>query len=142
MDVPNLNRPYRELEHEGIDYSCCRDFDYISRYRGLRQVVHNPDNIDDRYVSLETPNPFISNDTEVIWHEVLGDEINRLDLLANRYLGSAQYSWVIAYFNGIEDGYSCHLGQKLKIPTSITDLMNTGEILQSVTALTLNLGSE
>jgi hypothetical protein len=63
-------------------------------------------------------------------------------LIAEKFLGSASYAWVIAYFTQIEDGFTCRLGQQLKIPKSITDLMRSGEILQSVTALTLNLGSE
>ena len=76
------------------------------------------------------------------WHEVESVEENRLDLIAYKYLGSASYSWVIAYFNQIEDGFTCRLGQKLMIPKSVTDLMQTGEILQPVTALTLNLARE
>lgn len=142
MFIPTPNDPYVELEHQGIDYSCCRDFDYISRYRGLRQIVHNPNNIDSRMIAFETPNPFTSSGTEVTWHEVTSQEENRLDLIAQKTLGSAQYGWVIAYFNTIEDGYSCHVGQKLMIPKTITQLMQSGEILQNVTALKLNLGSE
>ena len=54
----------------------------------------------------------------IIYHEVENSEVNRLDLIADKYLGSAQYSWVIAYFNNISDGFSCNTGQKLMIPTS------------------------
>lgn len=142
MFILTPNESYADLDHKGIDYSCCRDFDYISRYRGLRQVVHSPDDMDDRMVTLENPNPFVSQGVDVIWHEVTSNEQNRLDVIAYKYLGSAQYNWVIAYFNNIEDGFSCHTGQKLMIPTSITSLMKSGEILQNVTALRLNLGSE
>ena len=142
MFILDPSIPYSKVDHERIDYTCCRDFKHISRYRGLRQVVHNPVTIDDRILSLENPNPFETHGCEVIWHEVMHGEVNRLDLLAYKYLGSAHYGWVIAYFNGIEDGYTCSLGQKLMIPTSITSLMDSGEVLQSVTALALNLGSE
>lgn len=142
MFILTPNEPYSELEHKGIDYSCCRDFNYISRYRGLRQVIHSPDDLEDRMVALENPNPFTSANMEIIWHEVTNSEENRLDLIAYKYLGSAQYGWVIAYFNTIEDGFTCHTGQKLMIPTGITSLMQSGEILQNVTALKLNLGSE
>lgn len=142
MFILTPNDPYKTLEHKGIDYSCCRDFDYISRYRGLRQIVHNPDDIDERMITLENPNAFVTTNASLTWHEVTSDEENRLDLIANKYLGSAQYNWVIAYFNDIEDGYSCYIGQKLRIPRSITSLMQSGEILQNVTALKLNLGSE
>lgn len=136
----DLTLPYKELEHKGIAYSVCKDFDYISRYRMLRQVVHNPNDID-RYVTLETSNPFVTH-TDIIYHDVTVDEENRLDLIAQRYLGSAIYGWVIAYFNRIEDGYTVLEGQKLIIPRNISALFNKGEILEPRTALTLNLGEE
>lgn len=142
MFILTPTRPYKELEHKGINYSCCRDFNHISRYRGLRQVIHSPDDTDERLLNLETPNPFETENLPVVYHEVQNDEVNRLDLIADRYLGSAQYAWVLAYFNDISDGFSCNTGQKLIMPTSITSLMASGEILQSVTALKLNLGSE
>ena len=136
----DLTQPYQELEHRGIAYSVCREFDHISRYRTLRQVVHNPNDLD-RYVTLETPNAFTTH-TEVIYHDVTVDEENRLDIIAHKYLGSPTYGWVIAYFNGIEDGYTVLEGQKLQIPTNITVLFDKGEILEPRTALVLNLGEE
>lgn len=142
MQIQNTLIPYEEIDYKGIQYTTCRDFNHISRYRGLRQVVHSPQEIADRFIALETPNGFETSNISVIWHTVLGVEVNRLDVIAEKYLGSASYSWVIAYFNHIEDGFTCYLGQQLKIPKSVTDLMRSGEILQSVTALTLNLSSE
>jgi hypothetical protein len=136
----DLTQPYQELEHRGIAYSVCREFDHISRYRTLRQVIHNPNDLD-RFVTLETPNAFTTH-TEVIYHDVTVNEENRLDLIAQKYLGSPTYGWVIAYFNSIEDGYTVYEGQKLVIPTSITALFNSGEILEPKTALVLNLGEE
>lgn len=138
--ITDLTTPYKEAEYGGISYSTCRDFAHISRYRTLRQVVHSPDT-NDRYVTLETPNAFISN-ADIVYHEVSSLEENRLDLIANEYLGSPTYSWVIAYFNNIEDGYTALEGQKLKIPKSITALLNAGEVLAPVSALKLNLGEE
>ena len=134
----DLTKPYKTVDYEGIAYSVCRDYDHISRYRNLRQVVHCPDTVD-RYVTLETVNPFITH-TEVKYHEVTVPEENRLDLIAEKELGSATYGWVIAYFNGIEDGYTAREGQKLVIPNRVTALLNTGEILAPITALKLNLG--
>lgn len=135
----DLTKPYEVLEHEGIEYGVCRDFDHISRYRNLRQVTHCP--AEGRYVTLETVNPFITH-TEVKYHEVTVEEINRLDLIAYRELGSATYGWVVAYFNRIEDGYTVREGQKLIIPNSITALLSNGEILSSIPATQLNLGEE
>lgn len=142
MYIQNTLIPYEEIEYKGIQYTTCREYNHISRYRGLRQVIHSPLDTAERFIALETPNAFKTSNTDVIWHTVLGTEVNRLDLIANTYLGSANYAWVIAYFNQIEDGFTCRLDQKLRIPKSVTSLMRNGEILQSVTALTLNLSSE
>lgn len=140
-DVYDINHPYQEIPYEGIQYTNCRDYGHISRYKGLRQVVHNPDNTDERYMALETVNPFTTN-SDVDYYEVHSKYENRLDIIAYEELGSASYAWVIAYFNNIEDGFSVHEGQLIKIPKNISSLFNSGEILQTVPALGLNLGSE
>lgn len=140
MKILNTLTPYREVEHVGIQYTTCRDYSHISRHRGLRQLVHGP-NTDDRFISLETPNAFHTN-VNVIYHVVRADEENRLDLLAYRYLKDATYAWVIAYFNGIEDGFTIREGQRLAIPESISSLFSKGEVLAPVSALQLNLGQE
>lgn len=133
--------PYKKLEHEGIQYSVCRDFDHISRYRNIRQLIHCPDSTE-RFVALETPNPFKTNDTNVSYYEVPYAEENRLDVIAHKWLGNSNYKWIIAYFNGIEDGFTVLTGQKLKIPNSIFDLFNKNEMLSAISPHTLNLGSE
>lgn len=140
-DIYDINHPYKEIPHTGIPYTNCRDFGHISRYKGLRQVVHNPDNQSDRYMALETVNTFLTH-SEVDYYEVPSRYENRLDIIAYEQLGSADYAWVIAYFNNIEDGFSVHEGELLKLPRNISSLFNTGEILQTVPALGLNLGSE
>ncbi len=140
----NTTTPYKVLPHKGIEYNPCRDYNHISRYKGLRQVTHNVDEGDsgtDRFMSLEGPNPFQSH-TEVTYFEVTTSTENRLDIIAEKTLGSATYSWVISMFNDIEDGYSCYEGQILTIPKSFTSLFNEGEILASISALKLNLGGE
>jgi hypothetical protein len=136
----DLTQPYNDLEHRGIAYSVCREFEHISRYRTLRQIIHNPNDLD-RYVTLETPNAFTTH-TDVIYHDVTVDEENRLDIIAKNLLGSPTYAWVIAYFNQIEDGYTVREGQKLVLPRSVTALFDKGEILEPRTALILNLGEE
>lgn len=132
--------PYTLIEHSGIQYTTCRDYSHISRYRGLRQVIHGPDS-HYRFIALETYNPFQS-DVEVTYHDVASHEVNRLDLLAYTYLGSASYSWVIAQFNHIEDGFTIQEGQRLAIPKNLFSLMNKGEMLAPVSATALNLGEE
>ncbi len=139
MKILDTLTPYRTVDYEGIQYGVCRDFNHISRYRGLRQVVHCPDT--DRYVALETPNPFTTNSV-VNFYDVPADEENRLDIIAYKTLGDSTYSWIIAYFNHITDGYSCAEGTRLMIPQNIVTLFDKGEILQPVSPTALNLGSE
>ena len=140
MKIQNTTDPYAVIEREPIQYSVCRDYDHISRYKGLRQVVHEADTTD-RYIALETPNTFKSN-IEVEYYVVPANLENRLDIIARDKLGSEQYAWVIAYFNGIADGFTVEEGRKLAIPTSITSLFNNGEVLSAIPANKLNLGSE
>lgn len=132
--------PYKTIEHTGIQYTVCRDYKHISRYRGLRQVVHNPYDTN-RFIALETPNPLLTN-AEFLYYDVPASEENRLDLIANKFFGSAQYSWIISYFNGIEDGYTVWEGQRLKILKNFTELFDVGELLAPIPALQLNLGEE
>ena len=132
--------PYITIEHTGIQYTTCKDFKHISRYQCLRQVIHNPHEAD-RFTTLETTNPFITN-TEVEYYDVPAVEENRLDIIASKFLGSAQYGWVIAYFNHIEDGFTVKEGQRIIIPKSISSLFAKGEILASVSPYQLNLGEE
>lgn len=138
----NTLSPYITIPHIPIQYTVCCDFNHISRYKGLRQLIHCPDDNEDRFVALETPNAISDSNLEFEYYEVPAVEENRLDIIANKFLGSAQYSWVISYLNGIEDGFTVREGQKLKIIKNFTDLFNKGEILSSISALTLNLGSE
>lgn len=141
MQFYNTTTPYQVIPYRRIQYGVCRDFSYICRYRGLRQITHSPDDIEDRVITLETPNVFQTN-IDVDVYEVPSHEENRLDLIAYKHLGSADYAWVLAYFNGISDGYTVREGQKLNIPKAITQLFNKGEILESIPPLALNLGSE
>lgn len=134
--------PYKVIRYRGIQYTVCRDYPHISRYRNLRQVVHEPNNLTERFITLETPNAFQTQGQDVIYYEVDAIHENRLDLVAQETLGSARYSWVISYFNRIEDGFTIREGQKLVIPKNFTSLFNKGSILAPINPFTLNLGSE
>lgn len=134
-------RPYDEVGYKGIQYSVCRDYGHISRHKGLRQVIHSPGDIYDRFIALETPNSF-NTGVDMQYYYVPAVEENRLDIIANKFLGSASYSWIIAYFNDISDGYTVREGQRLRIPKSISSLFSNGEILAAIPPLQLNLGTE
>ncbi len=131
---------YKKLKIRPIQYTVCRNFNHISRYKGLRQIIHNPDDRD-RFIALETMNPFSSN-LEFMYYDVPYIYENRLDIIANKFYGSAQYSWIISYFNDIEDGFTVLEGQRLKIIKNFTELFNNGELLAPIPPLTLNLGTE
>lgn len=133
--------PYKTIEYRGIQYTVCRDYSHISRYRCLRQVVFSPTH-QDRFIALETPNAIVVNNLPVKYHVVTAVEENRLDIIANKELGSVTYAWIIAYLNKIIDGYTVHEGQRLVVPTSVTSLFSRGEMLAPVSPSVLNLGSE
>lgn len=141
MKIQDTYRSYKVIEYDGIQYGVCRDYDHISRYRGLRQVTHNISDMYERFIALETPNTFSTN-SEILYYEVPHTEVNRLDLIAYKFLGSAQYAWTIAYFNQILDGFTVREGQRIMIPKTFTQLYNKGEILASVNPMSLNLGTE
>lgn len=142
MFILNTITPYKTLDRcGGIQYSVCREFDHLSRYRCLRQVSRDRYTAN-RYVALETPNPAKSYNMEFAYHEVVPDEENRLDVIAHNLLGSASYGWVVAYYNSIEDGFTVKPGQVVRVPKDVYSLLSTGNILQSVPAMQLNLGSE
>ena len=132
--------PYKVIPHKGIEYAVCRDFGHISRYKGLRQIVYNP-NDSERFIALETVNT-IASKASYRYYTVPTQEENRLDLIAYKFYGSPNYSWIISYLNNIEDGFTVYEGQKLKIIDNFTDLFAKGELLASIPAMSLNLGSE
>ncbi len=133
--------PYQEVEYNGIEYTTCKDFEHISRYKRLRQVIHYlADN--SRFLTLEIQNYYQTNNVDIEYYTVPADRENRLDLIAYEYFNSASYSWIISYINGISDGFTVHEGQILLIPTSLTSLFGSGNILSSIPVTSLNLGTE
>ena len=140
LNFPDTWRPYRKIERERIQYTYCMKFDHISRYMQLRQVIHNG-NQPSRYISLETTNPF-STDASMKIYVVPAHLENRLDVIAQNQLGSAKYAWIIAYINRIADGFTVLEGTRLHIPVSVSQLFEDGEIMGSIEATKLNLGSE
>ena len=139
QDLDTLT-PYKKLERDDIQYTYCHDYNHICRYKGLRQVIHQGMS-PDRYVALETSNPFHTS-ADVFYYQVPANLANRLDIIARDKLGSASYAWVIAYFNGIVDGFTVPEGTVLRIPKNVSILFNNGECLAPIKVTSLNLGSE
>lgn len=137
---PDTWRPYRKIKRDPIQYTYCVDYDHISRYRALRQVVHEGKQ-PTRFIGLETSNPFNTR-AQMKIYTVPAHLENRLDIIARDHLGSAKYSWIIAYINHIQDGFTVLEETKLKIPVSLSELFEDGECLAAIEATKINLGSE
>ena len=122
----DTTKSYDKVDYNGIEYTTCKDFSHISRYKRLRQVIHS---YDYENVAIE-------------YYQVPVEEENRLDLISYRFYNTTSYAWVIAYVNGISDSYTVYEGQTLIIPTNITDLFKNGNVLSSIPVSSLNLGTE
>ena len=137
----DTTKPYKSVDYKGIEYTVCRDFSHISRYKRLRQVIHYLDGTD-RIKTLELQNNYSYKNLSIIYYKVPVDHENRLDLISYEYFGTASYSWILAYVNGISDGYTVFEGQTLMIPTALSDLFASGNVLSAVSPTSLNLGTE
>jgi len=80
--------------------------------------------------------------TDIDYYTVPANYENRLDIIAKELLGAAEYKWVIAYFNGITDGFTVRPGMTLRVPKTVSALFEAGEVLAPVSAIRLNLSSE
>lgn len=123
-----------------IRYTVARDFNYLSRYRMLRQIIIG-EGTSNPVVVFEYPNKFTTSST-LQYHEVLPEEADRLDLLAYRLLGSVDYSWILAFINNIQDSYTVSNGFNLAYPSSVSDLLKSGEFFAPVSPISMNLGTE
>lgn len=144
MDAERLlhdtTKPYKVVDYKGIEYTVCKEFDHISRYKRLRQVIHYLES--NRFITLETQNSYDYSNLEIEYFIVPNELENRIDLISYKYFNSTSYSWVISYINGIQDGYTVYEGQVLMIPIHITDLFKSGGVLSAVSVTSLNLGTE
>lgn len=139
----NLTDSYsmpEEVERDPIQYTYCVNYDHISRYSNLRQVIHQGKS-PERYIALETVNG-LGQAGATNKYTVPKNRENRLDLIAEELLGSATYSWIIAYLNKISDGFTVLEGTELVVPANLTSLFEKGGLLASVSPTKMNLGSE
>jgi len=88
----------------------------ISRYR-------NANIIDGKY--YETPNQISRQDLDNIPSiaiRMTGED--RLDTLAFKHLGSGEYWWIIALMNDIDWFFNIELGEIIRIPKNVDDVLN------------------
>ena len=94
-----------------------------SRYKNFRAVKSFP--TDKR--RLETFPSISMNDLSTIPHTVIKfKETDRLDHLAERFLGGAAYWWVICLMNDLDNPFSYKLlpGFLLKIPNTVDSILS------------------
>ena len=93
-------------------YANPRNYTKISRYSIYRQIL-----TDDNDTYLETVNqtPVKESDKD-IYHEVLKEEENRLDIIANTYYKDPSYWWAIAMANDLVDPFYVEAGSIIRIP--------------------------
>ena len=85
----------------------------VSRYKNFRQVKSFPS--DQR--RLETFPSISMNDLSLIPHTIIKfKETDRLDHLAERFLGNATYWWVIAWYNEAPTESHLQIGDLIYIP--------------------------
>lgn len=87
----------------------------VSRYKKYRVISND----NDKEIYLETFNQFKNNltDSDIIYHIVRKNEVNRLDIIANNFYNSASLWWIIALVNMVIDPFTIPEGMVLTIPS-------------------------
>ena len=97
-----------------IKFNSYRDFDYDSRYKNCR-TIYNSD-YDATYFELNENRTISTDSDSTQYHLVEQTELNRLDIIANKYYGDPTLYWVIAMANEMLDPFILQPNTVLKIP--------------------------
>ena len=98
-----------------IYHSKNREYKGLSRYQVLRLIE------DGKELFLETYNPAKVKITDLdSYHVVEEKEVNRLDIISNKYYGTPTYWWMIALANNLIDPLVVNKGTMLRIPALVT----------------------
>lgn len=100
------------LRGDIMRYALPRKYKNISRYNIYRQII---DEQNDTYLETVNSTP-IDNSSKDIYHEVLMEEENRLDIIADKYYGNASYWWILAMGNDFVDPFYVKAGTIIRIP--------------------------
>ena len=91
-----------------------KEYDKVSRYQVLRVI-------EDKDMYLETYNqvkvPVTESDS---YHIVTESEVNRLDIISNKYYNTPNYWWMIALANEFIDPFIVNEGVMIRIPSLLT----------------------
>ena len=102
----------------------------ISRYESLRRVKTYSNDP----VRIETFPPLSAANLSNIPHTIIKfQETDRLDYIAERFLGDSSYWWAICLMNNLENPFSYKLlpGTLLKIPNTIDPILNMIQYLKN-----------
>jgi len=102
----------------------------ISRYQTLRRVKTYSNDP----VRLETFPPLSESILSNIPHTVVKfQETDRLDYIAERFLGDSSYWWAICLMNNLENPFSYKLlpGALLKIPNDVDHILKMIQLLKN-----------
>lgn len=95
-----------------MKYTRPRQYKKISRYGVYRLIMNDKAEV---YTETVNQTPIEESDND-IYHEVLQEEENRLDIISNKYYGSPEYYWIIAMGNDLIDPMFIKPGTILRIP--------------------------
>lgn len=92
-----------------------------SRYAGGEVVDGNHFGTWPDPTSRNVLGPDVLDGVETLDHILKAGE--RLDGLAHRYYGDADYWWVIALANRIQDPFALHPGTRLRVPSDYRSIL-------------------
>lgn len=95
-----------------MTYTVPRQYNHISRYSIYRQIL---DDEQELYTETSNVTPIPETDKD-FYHEILKEEENRLDIIANKYYGNPDFFWMIAIANNIIDPFIITPGEVIRIP--------------------------
>lgn len=113
-----------------ITYLKNQEYDKTSRYQVLR-LIEDPEESELKPSSyLETQNQRVvrKSDNDQ-YHIVTHAEVNRLDLIADKYYGDASFWWAIALANEYIDPFIVNEGTMVRIPSMYTLIESRQRIL-------------
>lgn len=91
------------------------EYDKVSRYQILRIVEEGRDQYLETYNQQKVPTS--GSDS---YHIVTHAEVNRLDIISEKFYGTPDYWWAIALANGFIDPFVVNEGIMVRIPSLIT----------------------
>lgn len=116
IEPNNLLKLNRKVMPEPVEYITSSEINKnTTRYNKCRKLIKN------NKIYYETYDKYrIIESTEDIYYKVDSSNINRLDIIADKFYNNASYWWVIAMANNIINPFDIKINTILRIPTIIS----------------------